>query len=121
MTASTAQRFAAKRSKYFAKKVRIDDVTFDSKAEARCYMELKLLAQAGKINALEVHPRVPLHATGADGIKRKIGEYELDFRFWDAERKCRRHVDVKGFQTPLSDWKRRHAQAEYAIEVELRK
>ena len=119
MTASTAQRFAFKRSKYFAKKVKLDGITFDSKLEAKVYGDLKILERAGKINALDVHPRMDLHTTGADGIKRKIGAYELDFRFFCTEAKQRRYVDVKGHQTSLSDWKRKHAMAEYGIVVEL--
>lgn len=107
------------RSKYRACRVTLDGHSFDSKREAAVYAQLKLLAQAGEINAIEVHPRIDLHTLDASGVKHKIGAYELDFRFWDAREKRRRFVDVKGFQTPLSDWKRKHAIAEYQIDVEL--
>lgn len=107
------------RSKYGAKRVKLDGHSFDSKREAAVYAQLKLLAGKGEINALEIHPRLDLHATGKDGIKRKIGAYELDFRFWDAGEKCRRHIDVKGFDHPLGKWKRAHAEAEYGIAIEL--
>jgi hypothetical protein len=115
----SSQTRAFTRSKYHAKKVRLDGHCFDSKREAAVYCELKLLAKAGHINALEVHRRIPLHATGPDGIKRKIGEYECDFVFWDALKKTRRYQDVKGFMVPLSMWKIKHCEAEYGIVVEI--
>jgi ribosomal protein S3AE len=45
------------RNKYSAKKVIIDNIKFDSKAEARKYNELKLLLRAGKIKTLELQPK----------------------------------------------------------------
>lgn len=42
-----------KKSKYFAKKVIVDGVEFDSKKEANRWAELKLLEKAGKINNLK--------------------------------------------------------------------
>jgi hypothetical protein len=121
MTASTAQRFAFKRSKYHAKKVRIDDFTFDSKREGAVYMDLKLLAQAGKINALEVHPRLDLHTIDSNGIKRKVCTHVVDFRFWDAEAKERKWLEVKGFDHAEGKLKRKWAEAEYGIQIEVRK
>ena len=43
-----------KRSKYGAKKVKVDGITFDSKKEANRYRELKLLEKAGKISGLQL-------------------------------------------------------------------
>lgn len=106
-------------NKYRAQKTRLDGFTFDSKREAAHYMELKLLQRSGHINALDVHPRFDLHATGADGIKRKIGQAVLDFRYWCCREKRRRYVDVKGVDLPLSKWKRNHLKAEYNIDVEI--
>lgn len=115
----SSQTRAFRRSKYHAQKVKCDGITFDSKREYLHYLVLRDRQKRGEINALEVHPRIHLHATGADGIKRKIGEYELDFRFWDALKRERRFQDVKGFEVPLSIWKIRHAEAEYGIEIEI--
>lgn len=120
MTVSSQHR-AFTRSKYHAKKVRIDNYCFDSKREAAVYCELKMLAKAGHINALDVHPRFDLHATGTDGIKRKIGQYEADFRYWCCQRKERVILDVKGYMTDLSRWKIRHFEAEYKTPIEIRK
>lgn len=118
MTVSSQHR-AARRSKYYAQKVRIDGHCFDSKREAAHYAELKLLEKAGHVNAIEVHPRFDLHATGTDGVKRKIGQYEADFRYWCCRQKRRIFVDVKGVDLPLSKWKRNHLKAEYNIDVEI--
>ena len=99
-------------SKYNARKVRLDGYTFDSEAEARRYGELKLLAQAGEIFALEVHPRFVL----LDGFLhwgervRKI-EYVADFAYNEVDPLAtanprlpvmRRVVeDVKGVKTQV--------------------
>jgi len=106
-------------NKYRAKKCRVDGHCFDSKREAAHYLVLRLLEKAGKVNAIQVHPRFDLHAHGTDGIKRKIGQAEMDFRFWDCERKEWRIQDVKGMDLPLSKWKRAHLEAEHGIKVEL--
>ena len=106
-------------NKYRAKKCRVDGFCFDSKREAAHYMDLRLLEKAGKVNAIQVHPRFDLHAHGADGVKRKIGQAILDFSYWDCERKERRFVDVKGMDLPLSKWKRTHLEAQYGIKVEI--
>jgi len=106
-------------NKYRAQKTRLDGFTFDSKREAAHYAELKLLEKAGHVNAIEVHPRFNLHATGSDGIKRKIGQYEADFRYWCCRRKERVVCDVKGYFTDLSRWKIRHFEAEYQTSVEI--
>ncbi len=100
-------------NKYRAKKVKLDGITFDSKREAAVYAQLKLLQQAGKITALVVHPRFPLDAASFE----TVGHYEADFSFTENERE--KIVDVKGFDTPLSNWKRRHFKAQYGIEVEV--
>ena len=109
------------RHKYRAVPTIIDGIRFDSKRESQIYCELKILARANKINALEVHPRLDLHTTGMDGIKRKIGCAEFDFAYWDCERKERVWVDVKGFDPPMSKWKRKHTEAEHGIKITIRK
>lgn len=107
------------RNKYRAQKVRCDNITFDSRREYLHYLVLRDRKQRGEINALEVHPRIDLHATGPDGIKRKIGQYEVDYRFWDCIKRERRYQDVKGFDVPFSLWKIRHAEAEHNIKIEI--
>lgn len=102
------------KNKYRAVKVKLDGYTFDSKREAAVYQELKILKRAGKIKELVVHPEYDLMA--GFGI---VGQYEADFSFFDNEQDRYRVVDVKGFDTPLSKWKRRHLKAQEGIEVEI--
>jgi hypothetical protein len=108
-------------NKYRAIKTRIDGHLFDSRREAAVYMDLKLLERAGKINALQVHPAVDLHATDNKGIKRKIGRAEFDFSYWCCERKERVWIDVKGMDNAMSRWKRKHTEAEHGIQIEVRR
>lgn len=111
-------RHAARSSnKYHAVKTTADGYTFDSKAEAARYGELKLLERAGEITGLVVHPLFGL-AAGNDA-RTTIGCYEGDFAY--KTRPIERLVveDVKGIDTPLSVWKRRHVKAQYGIDVQI--
>ncbi len=70
-------------SKYRARKVEVDGLGFDSQAEASRYAELLLLAQAGEIADLRVHPRWTLQP----GFRRPDGRavrpitFEADFAY----------------------------------------
>lgn len=100
------------RNKYRAKPTVLDGIRFDSKREAATYANLKIIERAGKISDLVVHLRYDLYVG-----KEKIGAYESDFTFIeDGKRKI---VDVKGMDTPLSKWKRKHLAAQYGVEVEI--
>jgi len=86
------------RNKYGAVKVKLDGYTFDSKAEAKRYAELKLLQQSGDIYGLVVHPEFLVNEAKQDGLRviRPI-VYVADFAYWE-EGRC--HVeDVKGVET----------------------
>lgn len=69
-------------NKYNARKVKIDNYTFDSMREGARYRELKLLERANEIEALQVHPVFTL----IDGFEyrgeniRKI-KYVADFQY----------------------------------------
>lgn len=102
------------RNKYGAVKVRLDGFTFDSKREAAVYMQLKLLQGAGKIARLARQVPFVLTANGEP-----IGKYKADFVFDDLEEGRKRVVDVKGFMTPLAQWKLKHMKAEHGVEVEI--
>lgn len=86
---------------------------FDSTGEARTFIALAQAEYAGYIEALELQPVFELRAEG--GVK--VGTYRADFRFVCEGRT--RVVDVKGHQTPLSAWKRKHTMAQYDIDVEI--
>ena len=108
-------------NKYGAIKTRIDDITFDSKREAAVYCELKLLVRAGEINGLTVKPKLDLHAIDPSGIKRKIATHYPDFKYFDTKAKEWRYVEVKGRDLPLGKLKRKWAEAEHQIAIEVRK
>ena len=55
-------------NKYHAIKTTVDGITFDSRAEARRYRELKLLERAGVIENLVLQPKFELQP------KYKIGK-----------------------------------------------
>lgn len=119
MTVSSQHR-AFRKNKYFAKKVQLDGYTFDSKREAAVYAQLRLLEKAGKITCLTVHQRFQLnaHADFYGGPSpAKVGEYEADFVFHEGGKM--KVVDVKGIDTPLSNWKRKHLKAQSGLEVEV--
>lgn len=100
--------------KYRNKKTVIDNVTFDSKLEARHYGKLKLLMQAGEINRLELQPRYELIVNYIN-----IGFYKADFRFFDKKEDRERVIDCKGIDTPVSKLKRKMVKAIYNIDVEI--
>ena len=105
-----------RRSKYSNKKVRLDGYVFDSKAEAKRYGELLLLAAAKHIHELRVHPRYPLHVQG-----KIIGHYVPDFDYWSGNEPIPTVEDVKGMKTPLYRWKKKHFEAQYGwklVEIE---
>lgn len=103
-----------KRSKYGAKRMCVDGVWFDSIAEGKFYGTLQLRKRAGEIGSIMRQPEFPLVVNGI-----VVGKYKGDFTFFDKIENRERTVDVKGFDTPLSKWKRKHVKAQYGIEVEI--
>lgn len=87
-------------SKYKAKRVVVDGVTFDSQKEARKYCELKLLKQAGVIADFELQPEFELQP----GYRDKQGNwvrpivYRADFKvtYPDGREVI---IDTKGHRT----------------------
>ena len=116
-------------SKYRAVPTIIDGIRFASKAEARRYGELKLLVKAGRIWDLELQPSFPLHAASTSGqlgqaikaaagtLNTLVGHYRGDFAYRDVKTGKRITEDVKGLDTPMSRWKRKHVQIQYGITV----
>ena len=87
-------------SKYKAKKTVIDGITFDSKAEAKRYQELKLLERAGQIKHLSLQPRFTLQEGFVNvhtGKKERMIEYVADFMY--LENNVIIVEDCKGFKT----------------------
>lgn len=125
MPLTAADLSGKRRHKYGAKPVTVDGIRFHSTKEASRYRELKLLVHAGSIRALELQPKFALRAPRHDYncASRIVGEYRGDFRYEELTEAGWRWAvvveDVKGMDTPLSKWKRRHFEAQYGIEVRI--
>lgn len=117
MSASQFRKSAnkPKRAKYGNVKTTVDGVTYDSKREAAYAQELKLREKAGEVGGIELQKVFPLIAPGGF----VVGAYRADFAFWDHKEDRFRVIDVKGFDTPLSRWKRKHVKVQYGVEVEI--
>ena len=99
-------------SKYHSKKVSIQGEVFDSKKEARRFLELQMLEKAGRISGLQRQKKFVLipaqyepESTGPRGgkIKGKLLEREVayyaDFVYFDEEEKDFVIEDTKGVRT----------------------
>jgi hypothetical protein len=85
---------STRRGKYNAQPTEADGYTFDSKAEYRRYAQLKLLAQAGEIERLEIHPSYVIwEGIDPDGKKQSIS-YVGDFAY--VEDGVKITEDIKG-------------------------
>lgn len=100
-------------SKYSSVKTVVDGISFDSKAEARRYGELKLAELAGEIDDLQLQPEfLLLVSTGAS-----VGKYRADFRYYDHAQQAWIVEDVKGMKTPVYKLKKRIVEAVYGIKI----
>jgi hypothetical protein len=94
-------------SKYHNHPFTVDNIRFDSKAEAARYRELKLAEVAGEITALRVHPRYQLQKSFEyyGKLERAI-YYEADFEYIE-EPGILVVEDVKGMETAVFQIKRK--------------
>lgn len=99
-------------TKYHAQPQIVDGRRFASKLEAKRWQELCLLEKAGEIHSIHCQPRYKLKVNGE-----VIGSYVADFEYIESGGLC--IEDCKGFDTPLSKWKRKHFTAQYGREVRL--
>ena len=87
-------------SKYRAVKTVVDGITFDSKAEARRYSELKILERAKQIENLVLQPKFELQAGFTHKGKRiQAINYIADFQYTDCVTGALVVEDVKGMRT----------------------
>ena len=101
-----------RRNKYNAVKVQLDGYTFDSKAEARHYQDLKSLLNAKIITDLVVHPKYPVVYNG-----NRVCIVELDFEYLQNGEPV--FVDVKGVYTAISRLKHKLFRASYGETVTI--
>ena len=94
-------------TKYGSKKTQVDGHTFDSKAEARYYEQLKWLLEHKEIKSFRLQPRYTLLESFKKNGKtfRKI-EYIADFEVKHLDNSIE-VVDVKGYETPVFALKRK--------------
>lgn len=88
-------------SKYHAKKVIVDNVSFDSKKEAEYYKELKLLQRAGEIQTIRL--QVPFELQPGfvrAGKKVRPITYIADFVI-SLPNGSHEVIDVKGYKTDV--------------------
>lgn len=100
--------------KYNAQPVTVDGHRFDSKAEMRRYLALRLLVADGQIDALELQPRFVLLEGFTDntGKRQRPIVYVADFAYTDGN--GRRVVeDVKGVETAVFRMKKKLFLARY--------
>lgn len=95
MSAISVQEY----NKFKNKRVQVDNIWFDSKAEAGRYEQLRLMERAGAISALQVHPTYELQPAfkDRDGFRHRAIVYEADFGY--CENGERIVEDVKGMET----------------------
>jgi len=107
--------------KYGAVATVVDNVRFASKAEAHRYQELRVLERLGEVTELELQPKFPLYVSlmGSKTVAPCLGEYRADFRYRFGPQGLLKVEDVKGYEVPLQRWKRRHAEIQYGISVEV--
>lgn len=93
-------------SKYGAKKVELDGYTFDSKAEARRYQDLRLMERNGDISGLDVHPKFILQpAFTYLGKRIRQITYTADFKYIENVTKINQQIvveDVKGGKATMT-------------------
>ena len=97
-------------SKYNSRKTVINDITFDSKKEAKRYVELKKKQDEGKITDLRLQvpfELVPSFTIEIDGKKRKRRNirYIADFTYYENGQKV--VEDVKGRKTEIYKLKKK--------------
>ena len=100
------------RHKYGAIATTVDDIRFDSKAEARRYQELKLLERAREIRNLELQVTFPLVVNGV-----KIADYRCDFRYVNSFTGEMVVEDVKGKIVQPYPIKKKLMKALYNIDI----
>lgn len=106
-------------SKYYSKKVIVDNLKFDSKKEAEYYLDLKLLLKSGAIKNLELQKEYILQDSFKLNKKtrRKI-TYKPDFTYISTLDNKLHVIDVKGFKTDVYKLKKKLFEYKYGIEIE---
>jgi len=107
-----------KPSKYRNVPVVVDNIRFDSKAEAARWCELKLMEKAGLISHLERQPEFKLASGGNPVLIRskrypngRQVKYKADFAYFDGDKRI--IEDVKGMRTKEFILKKAFVEAQF--------
>ena len=95
--------------KVFAVRTEVDGIKFDSKAEARYYVALKLRQKAGDV--VFFMRQVPFYLPG--GVR-----YVVDFQEFHSDGTVH-FIDVKGMETSEFKMKKKMVEATYPVEIEV--
>lgn len=106
ITAKPGSAHSATRQKYRAQRTVVDGINFASKAEAKRYLELRAMEQAGLIYHLELQPKFPVIINGI-----KVCTYIADFAYFTKSERITE--DVKGMLTPVYRIKKKLVEALY--------
>lgn len=98
--------------KYHNRKTSVDGIRFDSKKEAKRYLELKILEKAGAIK--DLRRQVPYVLINKSRYGRAI-KYVADFVYYEDNKLV--VEDVKGVKTPVYKLKKRLMAERFGIEV----
>lgn len=106
--------------KYGAKRTVVDGYTFASAAEARHFVDLRLLQKAGAIVGLELQPVYELAPAVVLGKRKKPAlRYVADFRYFDTRLQQQVVVDVKGVVTEAFRIKQHLMATVHGIQVQV--
>ena len=97
-------------SKFRAEKTTVDGYTFDSKKEAKRYVELKTLQQFGKISDLKLQVGFDLHVNGF-----LVCTYRADFVYHEHGQKV--IEDCKGYKTDVYRIKKKLINASLGVRI----
>ena len=106
------------RSKYHARKTTVDGLAFDSKREARRWLELRTMEAAGAIRDLRRQVRMELvPAFEADGKKYRAITYTPDFVYFDVAAGRVVYEDCKGYRTDVYRLKAKLFAHRYGVSI----
>lgn len=97
-----------KANKYQAKKQEFGGILYHSGLEAKVAADLDFRKRSGDIAEIKRQVRMPLEVNG-----RRIGNYLVDFLITHNDG-TQEYIEVKGYPSPLGEWKMKHFEAQYA-------
>lgn len=105
-------KFNVDRSAAGIAKRTVDNILFDSVAEAKRYCELKLLEKAGYIRQLELQPEFRFEIDG-----KLMFKYIADFRYFEGSQRVVEDVKSKPTKTREYRIKKKIVESTYHIKV----